>query len=74
MSAETRARSPNLAEYLQWRDPSVARFAPHLMYDPLRFTELRFIVTVGGNAVMVYQVLDPLTGYRSRLATVTPGR
>lgn len=32
-----------------------------------------FSVTVGGAGATVYQLLDPLSGHRSRLATATPG-
>jgi hypothetical protein len=44
LSEDEQARDLNLAEYLQWRDPSVASFAQYLLYDdPAWFTGLRFI-------------------------------
>jgi hypothetical protein len=44
LTAEGQAHNLNLAEYLQWRNPSVASFAQYLMYDdPFWHTGLRFI-------------------------------
>lgn len=136
LSEDEQARDLNLAEYLQWRDPSVASFAQYLLYDdPAWYTGLRLIdgpaklayfafrmpivvrdlhngfVEVWGASyrrgpgrlteiladgfpatVLVpsnprgyydvvlraddqteFQALDPLTGYRSRVALSTPG-
>ena len=44
LAEDEQARDLNIAEYLQWRDPSVASFAQYLLYDdPAWFTGLRFI-------------------------------
>ena len=44
LTAEGQARSLNVAEYLQFLDPSVASFAQYLLYDdPHWFTGVRYI-------------------------------
>lgn len=44
LTEDEQARDLNIAEYLQWRDPSVASFAQYLLYDdPTWFTGLRRI-------------------------------
>jgi hypothetical protein len=44
LTADEQARSLNVAEYLQWLNPSVASFAQYLIYDDRSwFTGLRYI-------------------------------
>jgi hypothetical protein len=136
LSESQQAIDLNIAEYLQWRDPSVASFAQYLLYDdPAWFTGLRFIngpakqayfafrmpivvrdldnglvevwgasfrrgpgrpteilangfpatvqvpsnprgyyhVVLRASDATSFQAVDVLSGYRSRVATMTPG-